>query len=121
MILKFKDFISGMNEKKCDRDSCPGNFMPDVPDFDPNSYISPDNKEDNHKEKVEKEVMEAPQGDSRRRRRRAVRVSSDAPTQPVAQPSVQRLDEERPEAQRDSAPRNGGGRRRRVSRKPQRG
>ena len=72
-------------------------------------------------EKVEKEVMEAPQGDSRRRRRRAVRVSSDAPTQPVAQPSVQRLDEEQPAAQRDSAPRNGGGRRRRVSRKPQRG
>ncbi len=58
MILKFKDFISGMNEKKCDRDSCPGNFMPDVPDFDPNSYISPDNKEDNHKEKVKEEGKE---------------------------------------------------------------
>nr|WP_290279877.1 translation initiation factor IF-2 N-terminal domain-containing protein [Corynebacterium faecale] len=75
--------------------------------------------------KGEEEVREASQSDSRRRRRRAVRVSSDALAQPVAQPSAQSspqpLEEKQPETQPDSAPRNVGGRRRRVSRKPQRG
>lgn len=49
MILKFKDFLSGVNEKKCDG----GTFSPDVPKFDPGVYNKlPD---DDHREKIKKE------------------------------------------------------------------